>query len=335
MKKILIAVILILAVIGTASAQDLRPIGRDISALLEGLGEDIAPYLQQTALSGEGIGRASFGEDSRWFIAGSLGATFTGGILTFIEPTNSNFETLNVYNVMTDTAGADLLGTLQSFFLLPSLRLSFGIRFPLGIETIFQGSFIPAALIGAIANAAGLPDAAFGSLNLGFRARKVIMEDSGGFPAVSLGVGYNFANTHGSVTIPDFNQDFGSYYLLLAGTLAFNTYVHTVGLDLGISKKLSIFYPFFKVSPYYQWTYYSGDIENFNAGFYNSGTDAEIVTAADQGIDPGAVVAISDLSLLLSAGFELVLGKFIIMPAASFDVGTAKFHANLAFRLHF
>jgi hypothetical protein len=333
MKKILIAVILIFSVIGAASAQDLSPIERDITALLEGLGNDIAPYLKQTALSGEGIGRASFGEGSRWFIAGSLGSTFTGGILTFIEPTNSYFEALNVYNLMTTAVGEDLLNTLQSFFLLPSLRLSFGIRLPLGIETIVQGSFIPAALVGAVANAAGLPETAFGSLNLGLRVRKVLIEDSGGFPAVSLGAGYNFANTYGSLLLPEVSQDFGGYYLILSGKLAFNTYVHTFGIDLGISKKLSIFYPFFKVSPYYQWTTYTGNIEDLVLGFYNNPDGTGEIVSSD-GIDP-AVVAIRDMSLLLSAGFELVLGKFIIMPAASFDVGTAKFHANLAFRLHF
>ncbi|MFP4564427.1 MAG: hypothetical protein ACLFRY_14085 [Spirochaetia bacterium] len=333
MKKILIAVILIFAVIGAASAQNLSPIERDITALLEGLGEDIAPYLKQTALSGEGIGRASFGEGSRWFIAGSLGSTFTGGLLTFVEPTNSSFEALNVYNVITTAVGTDLLGTLQSFFMLPSLRLSFGIRLPLGIETIVQGSFIPAALVGALANAVGLPDTAFGTLNLGLRVRKVLMEDSGGFPAVSLGVGYNFANTHGSLAIPEVSQDIGGDWLLLSGDLVFNTYLHTVGLDLGISKKLSIFYPFFKVSPYYQWTTYTGNIESLNLGFYTNQDGTGEIVSTDS-IDP-AVVAIRDLSLLLSAGFELVLGKFIIMPAASFDVGTAKFHANLAFRLHF
>ncbi|MFW5768456.1 MAG: hypothetical protein ACOCYA_00230 [Spirochaetota bacterium] len=333
MKKILIAVILIFAVIGAASAQNLSPIERDITALLEGLGEDIAPYLKQTALSGEGIGRASFGEGSRWFIAGSLGSTFTGGLLTFVEPTNSSFEALNVYNVITTAVGTDLLGTLQSFFMLPSLRLSFGIRLPLGIETIVQGSFIPAALVGALANAVGLPDTAFGTLNLGLRVRKVLMEDSGGFPAVSLGVGYNFANTHGSLAIPEVSQDIGGDWLLLSGDLVFNTHLHTVGLDLGISKKLSIFYPFFKVSPYYQWTTYTGNIESLNLGFYTNQDGTGEIVSTDS-IDP-AVVAIRDLSLLLSAGFELVLGKFIIMPAASFDVGTAKFHANLAFRLHF
>ena len=54
-------------VISMTGAQDLRPIENDISALLEGVGNDILPYLQQTAMAGEGIGRASMGGRFRIF----------------------------------------------------------------------------------------------------------------------------------------------------------------------------------------------------------------------------------------------------------------------------
>ena len=61
MKKLLIVVILAVVGMTPVFSQDISPIVRDLSAILEGIGEESIPYLEQNALAGEGIGRAAMG----------------------------------------------------------------------------------------------------------------------------------------------------------------------------------------------------------------------------------------------------------------------------------
>lgn len=339
MKKFLL--ILIICCIGAAvlPGQDLRPIGRDLEAMLDGIGGDIAPYLQQTVIAGEAPGRASLG-DSRFFIGGNLGTTFTPGILTFIDEENSNFELLDVNGLFSMAAGesaevSSLLNTVSGIFFLPSLRLDAGVRLPLDIEVSVLFAIIPGALTKAIGTAAGLAGFELQQLNIGVRVRKTLLKDGGGFPAVSIGTGYSYGGFSASYALTGFSQPFETYTLNLGGTIGLDTKVHATGIDLMLSKKLAIFYPYLKISPWYQWTRYTGEIAGFSANFTDSATGTVLVDSANQGIAPSSTIFIRDLSFIISAGFEMALGKVVITPGGSFNVNTKTFNAALNVRLQF
>lgn len=339
MKKFLFLILLICIAAFSLPAQDLRPIGRDLSAMLEGIGEDITPYLQQTVIAGEAPGRASLGE-SRFFFGGNLGTTFTPGILTFIDAENSNFEVLDVNSLITSAASADatigsLLDTLKGLFFLPSLRLNAGVRLPLDIEISALFAIIPGALTTAIGNAAGLAGFELNQLNIGVRVRKTLMKDGNGFPAISIGTGYSYGGFAFSYGLSGFSQSFDAYTLNLDGTIALDTKVHAAGIDLTLSKKLAVFYPYIKISPWYQWTTYTGAIEGFSASFSDNTTGAELVSSAGQGIAPASTITVRDLSFILSGGVEIALGKVVVTPGATFNINTKTFNGSLNVRLQF
>lgn len=339
MKKIILIFIVLCIGFFTVTGQDLRPIGRDLSSLLDGIGGDIAPYLQQTIIAGESPGRASLG-DSRFFIGGNLGTTFVPGILTFIDETNSNFELLDVNGLFDKASGggeavSSLLGTFENVFFLPTFRLNAGVRLPLDIEVAALFAIIPKALTGAVGSALGVSGFELGQFNIGLRVRKTLMHDKNGYPAISLGTGYSYGNFSLSYELGDFSQSFDSYTLNLSGKIGVDTSVHATGIDLIVSKKLLIFFPYLKISPWYQWTNFTGEIDGFIATFNDTDDGTELISSEDQGIEPGATTTIHDLSFIISGGVEIALGKFILTPGGSFNVNTKTFNASLNMRLQF
>ncbi len=346
MKKSVAVFIIFLFLGGALFSQDLRPIGRDLSAFFEGIGKESIPYVQQNSLAGDGIGRAFLGEDSRFFFSFSLGVILSPGILTFIDEENSNFELLNVYGLvdqMLSLAGeqvSNIYTSLQSRFFFPNTRLALGLRLPLGIEIIGMFSIFPQAITSAIINIAGVGDVVGGvelsRMNAGGRIRKVLIQDVGGYPAISIGAGYQYSNFHAGFTLPEFKQEFaGSGYTLeMSGKITLDTNLHAAGLDFSLSKKLLIFYPFITIGSWYQWATYSGKIEPFDACFVDS-SGKTIVSAEEQGIKPGSDLAINDLSVLLEGGVEIALGKFNIVPNASFNLVTKSFNLGLSLRAQF
>ncbi len=338
MKKIIFILLILCIGLFSLQAQDLRPIGRDLSTMMEGIGNDIAPYLQQTIIAGEMPGRASLGE-SRWFIGGNLGTTFTPGLFSFLEPGATTFELLNVnglLNMATGSSGtfSSLFTTFQEIFFLPTCRLNAGVRLPWDLEVTVMFAIIPGVLTGAIAKSANLPGFELKQLNIGVRIRKTLMQDENGYPAISIGTGYSFGSFRFAYAL-GFSQAFDTYTLNLSGSLALDTKVHATGIDLMISKKLLIFFPYIKFSPWYQWTNCTGGIEGFAATFNDTATGTELVSSVSQGIAPGASVVIHDLSFIISGGIEIALGKFIITPGGSFNVNTKTFNAALNMRLQF
>jgi len=341
MKKYRVLFLLLLTVFHFSIwAQDLRPIGRDLSAILEGIGNEAVPYLQQNALAGEGIGRASMGEEARFSFAFSAGTIFTPGLLTFVDEDNSNFELLNVYGLVQDAMGeasdqvTKIYDSIRSRFYYPNLRLAVGIKIPYDFEVIGTFSLFPQALTNVVVNLADLEGLELSRMNLGLRVRKVLLYDKDGFPAVSVGGGYTYANFHAGYLLPEFTQAFSGYDLYLGGNINLDTRVHTAGLDFSISKKLLIFHPFLTVSSWYQWSKYEALIENFVAEFRDSAGEV-IVDAEEQNIIPGSTLTMNDLNVLLGAGIEIALGKFMLVPNASFNLFTQSFNANLGMRLQF
>ncbi|TFG63326.1 MAG: hypothetical protein E4H36_05895 [Spirochaetales bacterium] len=342
MKKILL-VLCILGCIGLAPAfsqttADLTPLSNDLSALLEGIGNETIPYLQQSAMLGEGIGRAHMGDGSPFFFAFSLGATFSPGILTFIDEENTNFELLNVNGLLTELGSglASTLNTFKTFMFYPQTRFAIGVQLPLRFEIIGMFSILPQFLTTAVTglvNEPVLSGLQLNRMNAGLRVRKVLLADQGGFPAISLGVGYTYSNFNLSLLLPFPAQNFSGYNLNIAGSLALTTSLHSLGFDVGISKKLAIFYPYLRIGGWYQWAAYEGSVADFSASLTDQTTNTVLASVDSTTAPIISTLAIRDMTLLVEGGIEIALGGFIITPSGSYNLGSNSFDASLAFRL--
>lgn len=347
MKRLFILVVAFLLIGGNLFSQDLRPIGRDLSAFMEGLGKEAVPYLQQNALWGDGLGIAQISHESKFYIAFGAGATLSSGITKFIDEENSAFELLNVYNLiqtMVKEAKVDkYYNQIQTMMPYPALRISAGfvpIRdlevsvilsiLPQGITDLLVGSLIP--------NMEGLT---FNRMNVGVRVRKPLLEDSGWFPAISLGTGYTYSRFNASYPLPadQFEQDIKGSPLSVEGSLGLHTALHSFGLDLTLSKKLAVFVPYLTFSSWYQRVAYNAEVTGFEATLDKppvNSDDGEDIYYTDQaeGV-PGAEVNLSDLAFIIEGGLEIKLSKFSILTAATYSLGSGSFGLSAGMRLAF
>jgi len=323
-KKLFRAVLLLLFILSfPLSAQDLKPLGSDLSSLLGGLGREMLPELAQSSLLGTGMGGAEVGDFPHMFFAFSGGAVLSHGIGTFINPENTSFKLLNVSGLVDQAlagAGSDvqnLYKTSKEFFPYPNYRFAVGFGTVYGVETILTISVFPQGLTDFAAGLAGIKGVTLNSFNGGIRVRKVLLSDTGGFPGVSLGAGYSYTNFNAGYSLTGFSQDLSGFTLNLKGDLKMGATVHSAGLDLNISKKFLVFIPFFRVSAWYQWADFTGSVENFDASIKTGSTT---VRYSDQvKTDPTASYALHNLSLLLTGGLEIKLGGFALTASAVFD----------------
>ena len=342
MKKMLLVAVIALMTAAGLEAQDLTGIGDDLSVFFKEIGKDVLPHIQQVVLTGDGFGSASMGE-SKFYISHSTGAVLSNGILGFIEPSNSNFSDLNVYGLIdTLVSGSSGMSKLYSgtkeFFPYPSFRLAVGFKPVFDIETILTFSIWPQFVTGWITGLVGAEEIEaleLSTLNAGLKLRRALLEGSGPFPTISVAVGYSFTRFHFAFEFPaDFEQDFSGLTLTLGGTPRLDLLLHTAGVEFTISKRFGFVEPFIKAAGWYQWASYDAAIDAFVAELRDSfGT---LITSAEaQGVEPAAELAISDLSLLLSAGLEMGRKRFRFVPSGSFDLSTRTFAASVVFRLQF
>ncbi|NOY09004.1 MAG: hypothetical protein GXP33_09195 [Spirochaetes bacterium] len=325
MKKKLFPVVLLLLFVlyFPLSAQDLKPLGNDLSSLLDGLGREMLPDLAQSSLLGTGMGEAETGDFPHMFFAFSGGAVLSHGIGRFIDPENTAFKLLNVSGLIDQAlagAGADvqnLYKTSKGFFPYPNYRFAVGFGTVYGVETILTISMFPQGLTDFAAGLAGLKGVTLNSFNGGIRVRKVLLSDAGGFPGVSLGAGYSYTNFNAGYSLTGFSQDLSGFTLDLKGDLSMEAAVHSAGVDLNISKKLLVFIPFFRVSAWYQWADFTGSVNNFDASIVNGSTTVSYT--GQGGTDPAASYSLHNLSLLLTGGLEIKLGGFALTASAVFD----------------
>ena len=335
MKKIIVGAVLLCVLAGSVSSQDLSLLESDLIALFDGIGDDVLPYLQQSALAGDGIGMASMGE-KRFFLSTSAGAVFLDGVLGVIDEGNTNFDLLDVQgladSLFSSDGAAKIYETAGAFFLYPNFRIAMGVRAFLGIEAIATFSILPAAVtgwaLGLIPDSMGdLPSVELSRINAGIRLRKVLVEDSGPLPAVSIGAGYTYGGFHVRAALPEsFSQDISGLTLALDGNVSMDTALHTAGAEIAVSKRLLFFVPFAKLGAWYQWAEYSAGIPDFEA----------TLDGADQHLDPPSVTrTLRDLSIIATAGFELGGKGFAIVPSGSFDFSTGSFGAGASLRMAF
>jgi len=333
MKKLAIVLTVLILSGGPIFSQDLLPLGRDLDTLLEKLGEDVVPYLQQNALAGEGIGMAELSEGSKFWFATSLGATLSNGLGTFLDD-ESAFELLDVNGMLQTavdgTAIESYYNKAKSFFPYPIMRVAFGFRSFADTELIFMFSIFPQLLTDTVAGSVKMEGVTLNWMNAGVRLRKALMSDQGGFPAISLGVGYSFSSFNIGYALPeDFSQDVTGFPLSIQGDLGIHTMLNSLGVELALSKRLGVFIPFVRVSPWYHWIRYTGEVKDFEA---TAGGESYI---AQGGKDPSAEKNIYDLDVLFAGGFDIKLGKFAILAEGSYSLDSRAFGAGLGMRFQF
>ncbi len=333
MKRILLLILCFVLFGGVVFSIDLLPIGRDLELFLEQVGKASVPFLQQAALTGEGLGIAQFNHDTSWYIAVTPAVVFSKGLLNFAAQEDV-FELLNVNGLVTD--GLDQAGVGTGFtdddaiLLLPYVRLNVGFAMPLGLEMSLIFSVFPQFIADLAGSAIGYDGLTLNRWNAGIRLRKPLISDSGGFPAISLGVGYTISNFNLGIQLPaDFTQDISGSPLDVSGSLSITTWLHTFGVDLALSKKFGVFVPFVKLSSYYQIASFNGAIEGFEA------TVLADTYTGQGGEDPEADITRSDLSFLTTAGFEILLGKFAFLFDGNYSFSTYSFAVNFGMRLGF
>jgi len=319
--------IIVACAVGGA-AQDLRPVGADLSTLLGGIGQSVITNLQQAVLADNGVGSASLG-DSHFYVGITMGAALSHGILGFVNNPNE-FQVLNVNGLITNNLPSSLVGyynTAQTFFPDPNFKLTFGVRLLMGIEAFGTFSIFPEALTNAL-----FQNVTFNTLSVGLFVRKVMMEDKGAFPAVSLGVGYTYASLNAGYSINNFSQGLSGDTLTLGGNLKMGWTLNTAGFELDVSKRLLVFVPYLKFMPWYQWASFSGSIDNFTASLSSGGSP---VTPTYGAGTPQANITLNDIGFLMGFGVEIALGGFKLVPNGSYDILTNTLSVNLSLRGQF
>lgn len=333
MKRILLLVLCFVLFGGVVFSIDLRPVGRDLEIFLEQVGTASIPFLQQAALTGEGLGIAQFNHNTSWYIAVTPAAVFSKGLLEFTTQEDV-FQLLNVDDLVNDALDQLGIGTgftdEDAILLLPYVRLNVGFAMPLDLEMSLILSVFPQFVADLTGDWFGYSGLTGYRWNAGVRLRKPLISDSGGFPAISIGVGYTISNFNFGIELPDdFEQDISGTPLSVSGDLAITTWLHTFGIDLALSKKFGVFVPFVKLSSYYQIASFNGAIEDFEA---TAGSDFYTVQG---GTDPEAEITRTDLSFLTTAGFEILLGKFAFLFDGNYSFSTYSFAVNFGMRLGF
>lgn len=337
MKKLIIVFSFLIIISFSVFCQNLDPIIDDLSIFFKELGKEIAPHTLQNELSGYGMGAADFDDNRIFFFTASVGTNLTSGLFKFIDEENSNFNILNVYNfvdsIIQETPDFIQNGyeTAQTFVPYINLRMGAGFNFFFDTDVIMLFSIFPGFIADAIGGWIDQDTLGLNSINTGIRIRKVFLKDTGLFPAISLGIGYTFANFHVGYGVPEFQQDLSGDQLIISGNLYLDSVIHTTGVDFAISKQFSFFIPFFKVGAYYQWTQFSGRMDDFHARIENAGGD--VIAETDTG--PESTVNLSELTIILNGGFELKMGGFVLVPYSTFNISTQSFTINLETRTEF
>jgi hypothetical protein len=335
MKKGLVFVFLLLLCSIQLPAQDLSPIGNDFSVIFKELGNEIIPNLQLTSLSGNGVADAELGTFPAFYFSLSTGAALSNGVEDFINRASDRTELLNpssFLNAAGLSEGNKVYDFISNFLPYPYYRLAAGFGIVSGIEALFQFSILPQSLSNAILGLAKLEGVTLNSLNIGGQVRKVLLNESKILPAASLGVGYAYSNlnmgyplsTLESISLSDGN-------LTLSGDIKIKGMIHSFGLGFHLSKKLLFFRPFLSVAPYLQKIYYRGAVDQFNAVLSDGVT--ELASYADSGgDDPVGVIDDWDLSIIISSGFEFVIGKFIFFTHGHLNPADMLISAEIGFR---
>jgi hypothetical protein len=338
MKRIGLLILLVIVVSGAAFAQvgaDISGLGADFENLVEELGEEMLPNIQQLAGWGQFPGQAALPADSRLFFTLSAGTVLGfDGILGFVDD-NSAFELLNIEALFDailtgSAAAADAIGFVQGFFPYPVARSALGFRLPGDLEAMVDFAIFPQFLANTATNLVeAVPEFELNTLHVGSRIRKVLLRDAPGVPAMSIGAGYSYTGFN-------IGYDFGSIGAIdtalgeinFSGELYLQSRVHSFGLDFQVSKNLGFFVPFIGLSPHYQLSGYTGGVgtteKPFDAWVDFGPDDPDPLDPRDieySGDAPATTLSDNDLTLVLFGGFDLVFDRLALQVHGSYNVG--------------
>ena len=344
MKKSALLALILIIVTGTAVFADLADtmeagLRTDFQLLMEGIGKDIVPVLQQNALAGQGAGMAELG-DSVFYIGilpPTISATVGNGFLTFRND-DDYFEFLPLGDILNDMALTELEGAIGEDLVnllfdqmtpFPTIKLNAGVKLPLDLELHVHGMWLPQELtsmvVGLIPSSPDmdLSSVELSALNVGGVVRYPLLKDSEMTPAFSIGAGYYYDSFHAGIGLGGISEittmlSGAGVTLDPAAGLYIDTSMSTFGIEAAISKKLLFFVPYAKLGAWYAIGSFSG---------------RAVITDAYNPVSSGA--AINDMSFIGTAGFELLLGPFILNLNGNYNLGSGVWGASIASRLQF
>ena len=328
MKRIVVVLsaVLFIAVTPQARAINWGGLENDFEVLVESLGREMVPHLQQASVLGDGLYDAQKEHYGNFYVALTAGSVFSNGFKDEIE--TGEYDILNVPKLMDETFGdlpSPLSGAYDTLFPYPVLRLAFGVT--LGdAQVAAHVAGLPSSVIASATN----DEIEAGALNIGLRGRKFLIQEEGALPAIAVGAGYNFSTLGLAYQMDDFTQEFGDSELGIEGDLSVSSTVHTAGVDLYASKSLAFLVPFVRVSPYLQRSRFAGTADNFDAVLVDDSFSDDPNTS-----DPEGEVISYDMALLVATGFDIRIGKGGIFLHGNYSTGTNAFGADLGFRLGF
>jgi hypothetical protein len=333
MKRFGVLVLLAALLTGAVYAQtgtDVDALGPDFESLVEQLGAEILPNMQQIGVWGQYPGQAVLPETSRFFFTLSGGAILSfSGILSFAEEAdNPAFELLDVGGLVNaiiseadSAAPGDAVDFIQGFFPYPVARSAIGFSLPADFEVMVDFSIFPQFVANLASRVDAVPAFELNALRVGGRVRKQILADAPGVPALSVGAGYSltaFNLGYDFSTLGAISTDIGA--LNITGDFFLRSRVNSFGLDFQLSKALGPFVPFVGISPYYQFSSFAGGISGFEAYFdFEDGDPVEDVLY--EGGEPDTALIDNDLTIVLVGGFDLVFGRTALQVHSSYSVG--------------
>jgi hypothetical protein len=213
-----------------------------------------------------------------------------------------------------------------------AIKLGFGFGLGGGWDVMLNGSWLPQALVDWVVSLANSPTITalkpqLTTFNIGVKVRKTLLEDKDAVPALSLGLGYTIGYSELGLTVPSMKTlsgsdlDVGFGKLNLTGNLAFQSIVHSVGFDLHISKHLSVFTPFIKLSGLYEYAKSSANA-NLMATITPTSVGGSTLT---QAIASNPATIVSDFTALATLGFELDFVVIVLDVNMAIDLQRAKF----------
>lgn len=341
MKRYIIVGILMLCVAGMSFSQEeqpslinLSPLNEDFNTLFDGIGKEVIPHLQQIALSGDTFGEAELGNLPHFSISLlNAGVTISSGIGKVLDDPDTVWNFIMAFPDIISTALETLPADIQNYYNLtksilpyPVVNLGLGLGLIGGFELFVNGFAIPQMLIDTVAGMVGiqaLENAQLDIMNVTGRLRKVLLKDEGPYPAISVGLGYNYSHFqagYGFNSLSDLGVDpvdLGIATLDLDGNFQINTLVQSVGMDFHLSKTFLILTPFIKISPWYQWTSFSSLIDFTATATVSAGETSQDETIALY-INPQT--SVQDMSVFLTTGVELKLLILVLSTSVSMNL---------------
>jgi hypothetical protein len=329
-KKMFVTALVAATWITQAQAQliNLEAFDTDFNTLMTGIARDVSPSLQLGALAGDAVGDATIDHFSFSLVSVSL--TTSDGIAKVLQPGAAQWDfVLPLADLVNDNLdGNDFF---QRLMVYPSVKLGLGMAVGSNWDVQVSGIFWPQPATPLAVKLAGDPtfedlDSKFSFGNIGVRARKTVLVDTGNAgPALSLGGSYTYSYFQLGVNLQSLT-DMGiekpevgaGNFIDMSGLFEVETSSHNLTLDIHVSKHILFLTPYFKLSGAYQNTVYTGlaDLEATISDASNTVTSTQQIASAPE-------INVSRFTFLTTTGMELNLFVVQVNVNLVADLGRA------------